>query len=249
MNARTLILALAIVLSLAPLLRADDDAAKLRTISTSGTATVYVTPDQAVIRFQVKNFDPDLKKARAMNDAACASMIKVVKECGVVDRDIQTDRAFTDPVYFPNNIVVTSPENYRPNEARKLAGYETGRTYVVTLRNLDNFQPLVDTILTTADCSLQSFEFQTSELRKFRDEARKTAVHAAKEKAVALAIELDSKVGKPRTISEYSDEPSFSNRVIVQSVRMAPGGDDADETTPLGQIPVRATVNVTFDLE
>ena len=80
------------------------------------------------------------------------------------------------------------------------------------------------------------------------------AIKAAKEKAHDLAAELDCDLGKPRTIGEMAWGywgPGYGggNRWMSQnSVQYAPGSGEGGETMPLGQIGIKATVSVTFDL-
>ena len=80
------------------------------------------------------------------------------------------------------------------------------------------------------------------------------AIKAAREKAVVLAEELDSGVGKPRTITEgyngFFGSYRFNAMGNAQNSNqeIPAAGDDQNETLPLGQIAVRAQINVTFDL-
>jgi len=105
------------------------------------------------------------------------------------------------------------------------------------------------------------FEFRTSELRKYRDQARQMAIKAAKEKAVALAKELDMTVGTPRNISEngvgywgytggwWGWGGGRGQYMSQNSIQQAPaGGGEGGQTMPLGQIAVRAQISVTFDI-
>lgn len=102
------------------------------------------------------------------------------------------------------------------------------------------------------------FEYRTTELRKHRDEARKKALRAAREKAEMLAGELGARVGKPRTISEghygFSGPTrwwggwggaNYTQNASQQQREETGSG----ETLPLGQIGVNAGVSVTLDLE
>jgi uncharacterized protein YggE len=118
------------------------------------------------------------------------------------------------------------------------------------------FQSLVDTVLKNGGNRINGFEFRTSELRKYRDQARAMAIKASLEKAEALASELKCKPGNPRTISEtggywgYSGGNSYGNGVSQNAAQTIPSGGEGDDQggLPLGQIAVRANVNVTFDL-
>ena len=131
------------------------------------------------------------------------------------------------------------------------------RSYSITLKDTVLFEKLIDTALKNGANRLHGFEFKTTDLRKYRDQARKMAIKAAKEKATDLAKELEMNVGKPRTISEgsigifggrgfgfNSSMNSFQN-----SAQAMPGAGEDGETMPLGQIGVHASVSVTFDLE
>ena len=79
------------------------------------------------------------------------------------------------------------------------------------------------------------------------------ATKAAREKAVAIAGELGSKVGKPFTIHESSSNYSSSRTGYNMSQNvMGDGGGEPDTSSSgfaPGQISIRASVTVDFDLE
>ena len=73
---------------------------------------------------------------------------------------------------------------------------------------------------------MQAVRLRTSQLRKYRDEARAKAIRAAKEKAVALAGELGVKIGRPHSISEgYQYSGGGQNRSNFQMSARARGDD------------------------
>jgi len=143
--------------------------------------------------------------------------------------------------------------------AQGIEGYFARRSYSVTLKDVKQFEPLVAAGLKNGANRIQGFEFKTTELRKHRDEARKRAIRAAKEKAEALAAELGAKAGKPRSIGEgYNSGGSYRSwwgwggynyQTNAQVAVQSDGGGEGGETMPLGQVAVRAQVSVTFDLE
>src|SRR5439155_27153369 len=53
-------------------------------------------------------------------------------------------------------------------------------------------------------------DYQSTELRKYRDQARDEATKAAKEKAVALAQALGNQVGKTHSIEEVQQSDGYS---------------------------------------
>ncbi len=213
-----------------------------RTISTSGTAIVYVTPDQVVVTFGIETFDADMDKATSANNSAAAKLVAAIKGLGVEEKYVQTDRLEVQIAY-----------HFAEEQRNKIAGYYARRSYSVKLKDVKLFNKLIETGLKNGANQLHGVDFQTTEIRKYRDQARQMAIKAAKEKAVALANELDCKVGKPLTITEGSAGYSIGNlnvsRNVVQSVAQATAEGDANsDTLPLGQIAVQASVNVTFDL-
>jgi uncharacterized protein len=215
-----------------------------RIISTNGEAVVNVVPDKVVINFGVQNTDANLDKARAANDEQSARLVRAFKAAGIAEKDIQTDTMNVSILYI---------------DGRRLTieGYQASRTYSITLRDIKKFEATVDTGLKNGANLFQGFTYESTDLRKYRDQARAMAIKAAAEKARDLAEVLKCTIGAPRTISESSGGASYyggrsgynsylNAQNSVQSVGDATGTDG--ETMPLGQIAIRANVAVTFDL-
>jgi uncharacterized protein YggE len=246
---RRLILALAAVASLAsavPAARAEEQSPK-PSVTTNGEATVYVKPDEVVVSFGVETFDPSLDKAKQQNDAASARLVKAVKEVGVEERHLQVDTLTVEVRYRDNGRPINGIE-----------GFLAHRAYSATLKDVKLLDKLIDAILKNGANQLGGIEFHTTELRKHRDAARKMAIKAAKEKADALAEALDVHVGGPRTITEgasyggyFGGQSWFGNNSAQNAMQSAPagGGGEGEATMPLGQIAVRASVSVMFDLK
>ncbi len=217
-----------------------------RTINTSGESVVYVRPDEAVVGFGVESFGTTVEKAKQQNEEAAAKLLKAVKEVGIEDKHVQTDTVQVEIRY-----------NDGGHPSRGIEGYYARRAYSVTLKDVKKLEKLVDAALKNGANQFSGFEYRTSELRKHRDQARKMAVAAAREKAEALASELGCRVGAPRTINEggfgyfgMSYRWGGNSFMSQNSMQVAPGGPEpgGEETLPLGQIGIRANVSVVFDL-
>lgn len=219
---------------------AEPEKEKQRTISCNGESVVYVSPDEVVISFGVRTTDPKLDKARADNDERGTNLVKALKEIGIEEKYIQTNDMNVTIVYTPSN---------RMN----VEGYQTTRSYAVRVKDIKKFEKVVDTGLKNGANVFDGFDYISSELRKYRDQARTMAIKAAKEKATDLAAVLDCKVGAPVTITESSSGSYSSPRSILgansfQNAEQVVGGGGGGEVMPLGQIAIRANVSVTFDL-
>jgi uncharacterized protein YggE len=213
-------------------------------ISTAGEAVVYVRPDEVVLNFGVEIHNVDLERAVAINDEQSARLVKALKAAGIADKHIQTEHMDVTIQYGHKQIDID--------------GYITRRSYSVSLKEVDKFESLIQIGLKSGANRLLGFDYRTAELRKHRDQARSMAIKAAKEKATALAAELDCKLGAPRSIGEGGSYYGYThgmwgwqggNAMSQNSMQAAPaGGGNEGETMSLGQIAVRATVSVTFDL-
>ena len=219
---------------------AADQAAPPRTISTSGDAVVYAVPDEVVLALGVETFAPRLEDAKKANDERASKLVKTIKAAGVEEKHIQTATIQLEIRY----------RSGRPSEG--IDGYYARRSYSITLKQPKGLEALLDAALTNGANQILGIDYRTAQLRTHRDKARQMAIKAAKEKAVALAAELDCTVGAPRTISEgaigYS--PWGRGNVMAQNTmqEMGGAGPEGGEATPFGQIGINAQVSVTFDL-
>jgi uncharacterized protein YggE len=209
-----------------------------RTISTSGEATVYVPPDEVVVTVGVQTQDVSLDKAKEKSDEQSAKLLKAVQGAGVEKKQIQTQA-----------MEVTI--KYKQNEQMDVAGYYVRRQYAILLKDPKKLEELVSLALKNGANQMSGVEYRSTEVRKHRDKAQAMALKAAKEKAKDMAEALDCDLGKPRTIGEgswgyYYCDPGA--RIGGNSAQPASGGEEGGETMPVGQMGIRATVSVTFDL-
>jgi len=217
-------------------------------ISVSGRAEIRVTPDEVLVTLGVETFDLDLATAKADNDGRIQAILAVANEHGIEPRHLRTDYLNIEPRY-----------EYEW-ERRNFLGYAVRKTLVVTLRDIDKFESLLSGTLEAGANHVHGIEFRTTELRRYRDQARAQALQAAKEKAAAMAAELGLEVGEPRSIQEgyvgwWSSYGSWwgsrSRGAMTQNVIQSVGGQPGElegPTTP-GQLAVTAEVRVSFLLK
>jgi hypothetical protein len=215
-------------------------------ISVSGSAEVLVVPDEVMLTLGVETVDKQLSVARKANDDILQRIFRIAKNLGIEEKYIQTDYINIEPRY----------DDYYPK--MDFIGYFVRKNIVITLKDITKFEDLYAQVLEAGVNYVHGVEFRTSELRKHRDEARALAIQAAQEKAVALAGELDKKIGEPITIYEdynrwwsgYSSWWGSAGSGMYQNVVQNTGGAPSSEGTSLapGQISVTASVTVTFEL-
>ena len=217
-----------------------------RTISVSGEAEIRVVPDELVLQLAVETRDPDLQSATATNQATVEAIKAVAVGYGVPEERIQTDRLDLRPQYLTRRLDNDTSVPF-------LYQYHVLRSVTITLRQLDVFDELIRDAVAAGANEVNGVTFRSTELRTHRDEARLLAIDAAREKAEALAGRLGQTIGRPISISEQTfggyggwfNGGGGTQNVIQSSGAASFRGDGA--TSP-GQIPIRATVSVVFEL-
>jgi uncharacterized protein YggE len=224
-----------------------------RIISVSGEAEVRVVPDEVVITLGVETYDADLNAAKADNDTRVAAILAAARVRRIPDNLVRTDFMQLEPRYRSQTDAVVHK------------GYVVRKTIVITLRDVSAFDDVLTATVAAGATHIHGIDFRTRELRAHRDRARSLAVDAAREKAQAMAERLGARVGPPLTINEGRSGWSsgygggwgarFSNMSsnVVQNVgggeSVGGGGESVgDGTISPGQISVRGSVTVTFEL-
>jgi uncharacterized protein YggE len=177
-----------------------------------------------------------LEIAKLQNDRVVKKMLEVASESGVDSKYIHTSELSMGPIYTEDKIP-------------KLIGYEVSQTIVVTLKDLSTYEALMTNFLQAGANRVNGIEFTLSDAQKYRADARANALRAAREKAVAMAAVLGQTVGKPSEISEGS-EPDVQSLQTNSFMAYDRGfAKQVESTLPSGQVSVRASVRVRFDLE
>jgi len=219
-----------------------------RLITVTGDAEVRVVPDEVIFTLGVETWNKQLNTAKKENDQRVQKIVDAAKKHKIEAKHIQTDYLGIEPRY---------KDSY---EHKEFIGYFVRKTIVITLRDISRFESVLSDVLEAGANYVHGIKFRTTELRKYRDQARSLAIKAAQEKANALAKELRQKVGDPYSIQEnrsgwWSGYNSWWGsrwrggmaQNVIQNVA-GPGSSETDGAIALGQIKVNATVTVRFEL-
>ena len=119
------------------------------------------------------------------------------------------------------------------------------------MRDLPRLDSLLESLIKAGGNRIDSIRYETSDLRRYRDQARDLAMKAAHEKADALAKALGQQIGKARMIDEvpeYSDVPR-GGAFLANEVGWGAEKRRAEESsTAAGQQSISASVVVSFEL-
>ena len=220
--------------------------AEAGSINVSGEAEVRIMPDEVILHLGIETSDKILATAKNQNDQVVAKVLALAEQYDIPPEHVQTDYLHIEPRYN---------DGYTQ---REFVGYIVHRTVAITLRDLTKFEDLLSDLLESGVNYVHSIDFRTTDLRKYRDEARELALQAAREKATAMAATLDQRLGEPRTIQEEANSwwsgygSGWWGRWggMTQNVIQEVGGNYAsiDSSLAPGQISVTARVAVSFTM-
>jgi uncharacterized protein len=216
------------------------DISKLPTIDTTGTAEIQVVPDEVSFSLRVTKSDKNLQVAKDQNDSNVAKIIALAKRFAIDAKDVKTDYITVGEKL--DRVKLKGTEDEYENV---FAGYTVSKTIVVKLRDLGKFEEFFSEIIKIGVTQVSNVNFQSSELRKYKDQARAMAIRAAKEKAEAIAKEIGQTIGKAVSIDEENLDDS---RLLNSNNNMAFEliGNYSSETIAVGTISVKAQVSAKF---
>lgn len=204
-------------------------------VKTTGTAELKVTPDQATIQLGVERQNATAKYAKAEVANTSRKILAALKELNIEDRDVQTAYLYLQPMI-----------DYK--KGLRITNFTAEQSLSITVRDLSKLDSVMDAVISAGANRIAGIEYQSSDLRKYRDQARDAAAQAAREKAEALAKALGNQIGKTYSVEEVPQEEGYGVMAgFMANTSLGEYKSRAPSTAP-GQLTVKASVVVSFDL-
>jgi uncharacterized protein YggE len=202
-------------------------------ISVVGEGKVKVVPDQATITATVQTKGNSAKDVKKENDEQMEAVLKIIKKMNLVPADYRTQRVSLNPIF---------------DYEKKKTSYNANQTVEILLRDLSQYDALMEGLVNEGINRIDNVVFQSSKLAQHQSEARKLAMKNAKLKAEDYVSVLGQKVGKAMTISDnsqnYQPQPVYAMKTMAMDESAA-----TRETLAAGEITITANVSVSFILE
>jgi uncharacterized protein len=204
----------------------------------SGTGTVTVKPDIAILSLGVYDKEPTVAAAQAITAEAMNKIIAALKQNGLADKDITTTGY--------NIQQVTRYDNSR-NEVIP-DGYAVSNNVNAKIRALDKVGIIIDAVATAGGDStrINGISITVEKPEGYFGEARGKAMTDAKAKADQLASLAGVKLGAAYYITENS---GYTNPPIPYYAKDSAGGVSAPSAIPpisVGETEITLTVQVAF---
>ncbi len=234
--------------SLSPLLASANGANT--GISVTGRGKATAEPDLATLNLGVESFASTVAAARSEAADAMESVVRVLRDNGIPESDIQTRNFNIHPRYTSRQVTrcVDGGECF-PEREQVITGYQVTNQVTVKVRELDILGNVIDQV-TEAGGNLirfQGVQFTIEDAKALEEEARAAAAADLVAKADQIAALTGVSRGLPVFISEVSastPQPlAFADRAVM--------GFESAAVTPImtGELDVVVTLQAVFAIQ
>ncbi len=202
------------------------------TIAVSGEGVIEVAPDTGYADFGISIRKKTASEAMDELSDTANRVLDVLKNFGILEKDIKTTGLSLNPVYEWN----------KEEKKNVLVGFDATENFSVKTK-LDEIGKVITLATNNGANRIYGIRFDSSETENLRKEAIAKAVEDAREKAKAALSETNYKIVGIKTISVQSGNvtplvrQTFDNETI---------GGKSSVPVEGGSITIKATVNVVF---
>jgi len=162
-------------------------------------------------------------------------LFKTLESFGIPKKDTQTSGFGMQPQW-----------EYRNNKIPKLVGYQVTNNVTVA-SDLKNLGTLLSALSKDGSNHMSGISFDVRDKSKFVDQAREAAVADAMHKAELYAKAAKFELGKFKTFSENSHQPTPRHRVMMAEAATMGAARDSVPVAE-GELTFTANVNITWEL-
>jgi uncharacterized protein YggE len=222
-----------------------------KTISTNGSAKVWITPNRARLFLGVETSAETIDGARQKNAAIIKQIMGQLESLKLKDIYVQS----------PTYIVALLKERERDAQEQlrvpNIIGYKVTQKFTVLLKN-DDIVTLSKNASLVLDAALQNgvniieqdTMFFNEDISKEKEEALKLAIKDAMSKAKVIAETAGMKIKEYSTISSnFYMEEGYSRHSQISQIASPMSSGDTGSTLIAAKIPVEASVSLTCILE
>ena len=212
-------------------------------ITVSGSATISVEPDLAILDMGVEAFGKTVSFARSDAAIAMDAIVSSLKSEGVLEKDIQTQRLNISPKYEWQEISIGS----QVTNKQVLTGYSVSNYVRVKIRDLDHVGKIVDSASESGGdfVRVNGISFNLEDTYNLMPQLREQAVQNAFMKADEYASAAGLRLGSITSLSEVgSSSPSsaIGNQMRAMSALI-------ESPISGGELQVSVTVVAVFGID
>ena len=209
-----------------------DAAETRRVITVTGTGTVSVRPDVAVVTLGAEARRPALAEAVADVGGRMTAVLARLQALGIADRDVRTVTYAIEP-----RAASPRPDDDPP----RITAYHVANIVQVKVRKLDGAAALIEAAITAGANTVRGIAFTVEDPSPAQTEARALAVRDAASRARSIADAAGVTLGAVLSITESGGVRPVAARMDAMAMS-APGPVQA------GQLDVVVTVEARYEI-
>lgn len=213
--------------------KAQDDNTGLLTVS--GTGTIALQPDIAVINIAVSTEKETVEEALGTNTTSVNNIKAALLELGIANEDIKTS----------NYSLYSSQKYYRDNTAGMDEYiFSVYYGFEIKLRDVSKMNEVLDAAIANGANSINNVTYDSSVRDTTYIQARDLAIDDANKNAAQIAEKLGVQVGEIASfkVRDYAnDYASYSG--------MGMGGGGGSATLESGSLNISVTVDIAYQFE
>ena len=241
MRSRHIVLALAIVVNLAPCPRPTDAEESPRNITVVGIGREQSPPDIARIGFAVEHTAPTAQAASQAAAKSATQLVDALRKPIGEDGKVQTGGYHLTPVYRQDT---ERPPPDRPRRP-EIVGYTVSNEINVETRRVDGVGPLIDAASAAGATRIGDASFGLRDAGPARNRALKSAGADAASQANAIAEALQVRLVR---IIEATTESS-GGPVFYKRTAMAMAAESIATPIEPGDVTTEVRLRVTYGIE
>ena len=216
-------------------------------ISVIGEGEVVSVPDTALFTFSISAEAKTVAEVQSQVTEKMNNLLAELKNLGIEEKDIKTTNYSIWPKYsYSQSVCTLQYPSYCPPGKQVLDGYTASHSVSLKVRKVDEVGKALALVGEKGATDISSVSFVVDDEEKLIEEARAKAIKNAREKARALADELDVRL--VRVIS--FNENNSNDRLYYENYGM--GGDavkaSSAPTLPAGENMTTISVTVTYEI-
>ena len=207
-------------------------------LSVTGSGTVLVESDLAIVTVGVQETSKDVLEAQSTVNEKIAAIKQALLDTGVEESEINTD-----------SINIYANYDYSDN-TEVIVGYTARNSLSVRTTDMDNVGSLIDAAFVAGANTLDNVQFTVQDDTQAREQALTMAVEDARRKADVLASAAGLQVASIERISEGGVSVYDSMRnYAADTVMAAEESGGAGTLVQAALVSVDATVSMEFELQ
>ena len=207
-------------------------------LSVTGSGTVLVESDLAIVTVGVQETSKDVLEAQSTVNEKIAAIKQALLDAGVEESSINTD-----------SINIYANYDYSDN-TEVIVGYTARNSLSVRTTDMDNVGSLIDAAFAAGANTLDNVQFTVQDDTQAREQALTMAVEDARRKADVLASAAGLQVASIERISEGGVSVYDSMRnYAADTVMAANESGSAGTLVQAALVSVDATVSMEFELQ